>query len=222
MADLDDSPIRDESKDETPIVVIFDYSNQPSALLTEAVVATGADVYVTSNWALSLAADGLIIWGDNSRSEISRELKSVRGAELIDARLLANKPVLAVGNAFNVFFETDNPDNSNADVLIQWPGFCEQLVESSMSGWQDVDASERSKLFESLQGERFFFENSLAVREWKLDAQGPLTAPRVSWTTAGERFIAAVENGPLVATQFLPEKSEAAGKRLLANWVKSL
>ncbi len=46
--------------------------------------------------------------------------------------------------------------------------------------------------------------------------------PLVSWGDYGGRFIAAVENGPLVATQFHPEKSGDAGSALLRNWVGSL
>jgi glutamine amidotransferase len=44
----------------------------------------------------------------------------------------------------------------------------------------------------------------------------------LTWTTYGEPFLAAVENGPLSATQFHPEKSGDAGIRLLKNWVDGL
>jgi glutamine amidotransferase len=44
----------------------------------------------------------------------------------------------------------------------------------------------------------------------------------VTWAEYGSRFIAAVENGPLWATQFHPEKSGEAGLALLGNWVKTL
>jgi glutamine amidotransferase len=44
----------------------------------------------------------------------------------------------------------------------------------------------------------------------------------VTWATHGHRFVAAVENGPLCATQFHPEKSGDAGAQLLENWVRSL
>ena len=44
----------------------------------------------------------------------------------------------------------------------------------------------------------------------------------MTWAEHGERFIAAVENGPLSATQFHPEKSGEAGIRLLQNWVSGL
>lgn len=50
-------------------------------------------------------------------------------------------------------------------------------------------------------------------------------APLVSWANHGVNggnFVAAVENGALMATQFHPERSGAAGKKLLANWLASL
>ena len=47
-------------------------------------------------------------------------------------------------------------------------------------------------------------------------------APKVTWAEHGGRFVAAVENGPLAATQFHPEKSGEAGLALLDNWVRSL
>jgi glutamine amidotransferase len=46
--------------------------------------------------------------------------------------------------------------------------------------------------------------------------------PKVTWAEYGSRFVAAVENGPLTATQFHPEKSGQAGLRLIANWLETL
>ena len=52
---------------------------------------------------------------------------------------------------------------------------------------------------------------------------GRTRAPLVTWAEhGGDRFVAAVENGPLTATQFHPEKSGDAGARLLRSWVESL
>ena len=47
----------------------------------------------------------------------------------------------------------------------------------------------------------------------------PFPKPRLTWAEHGGPFLAAVENGPLSATQFHPEKSADAGIRLLANWI---
>ncbi|UNX56004.1 imidazole glycerol phosphate synthase subunit HisH [Georgenia sp. TF02-10] len=48
------------------------------------------------------------------------------------------------------------------------------------------------------------------------------TAPLATWAEHGAPFVAAVEDGPLAATQFHPEKSGDAGAQLLHNWLTSL
>jgi len=61
------------------------------------------------------------------------------------------------------------------------------------------------------------------VRRWELETHGRTRPPLVTWAEhGGDRFVAAVENGPLSATQFHPEKSGDAGARLLSNWVGGL
>ena len=61
------------------------------------------------------------------------------------------------------------------------------------------------------------------MRHWELPTTNDrIKAPLVTWATHGEPFVAAVENGPLSATQFHPEKSGDAGAALLTNWVNSL
>jgi glutamine amidotransferase len=87
-------------------------------------------------------------------------------------------------------------------------------------GWNTVTSAEDSTLFAGVEHERFYFVHSYAARTWK--ATGDRPAARVTWAEHGEPFLAAVEDGPLWATQFHPEKSAAAGARLLANWVRTL
>jgi imidazole glycerol-phosphate synthase subunit HisH len=90
-------------------------------------------------------------------------------------------------------------------------------------GWNTVAAPEDSTLFEGVTGERFYFVHSYGVRDWTLQTNDRTRAPLVTWTEhGGDRFVAAVENGPLSATQFHPEKSGDAGATLLRNWVTSL
>ena len=52
--------------------------------------------------------------------------------------------------------------------------------------------------------ERFYFVHSYAARKWELES-GISQDPKVTWANHGEDFVAAVENGPLWATQFHPE-----------------
>ena len=85
------------------------------------------------------------------------------------------------------------------------------------------EAPEGTRLFTGVEGERFYFVHSYGVRAWVLRTNDRTRAPLVTWAEhGGDRFVAAVENGPLCATQFHPEKSGDAGARLLANWVAAL
>lgn len=89
-------------------------------------------------------------------------------------------------------------------------------------GWNTVSIAANSQMFSGIENERFYFVHSFAVRNWELDPHEMLAAPKVSWAHHGEDFVAAVENGPLWATQFHPEKSGEAGLTLLANWISTI
>lgn len=91
-------------------------------------------------------------------------------------------------------------------------------------GWNTVDAPDDSVLFAGLDADtRFYFVHSYAAQSWEMDNDGTaLRAPRLTWADYGGKFLAAVENGPLSATQFHPEKSGDAGAHLLANWIGAL
>lgn len=123
-----------------------------------------------------------------------------------------------------LMFDAASVNGVVVDGLAQWPGIVSDLAAPALpnSGWSTVEAAPDSMLFAGIEGEQFHFEHSHAATEWTLEAYGAFAAPRVTYATNGERFIAAVENGPLTATQFHPEKSGEAGMQLLRNWVQSL
>ena len=89
-------------------------------------------------------------------------------------------------------------------------------------GWNTVEAPENTRLFAGLENERFYFVHSFGAQEWTLDVQPPFPKPLLTWAEHGSRFLAAVENGPLTATQFHPEKSGEPGIQLLRNWLGTL
>jgi len=85
-------------------------------------------------------------------------------------------------------------------------------------GWNTVEPAPGSELFAGIESERFYFVHSYGVREL------PETEDRrITWAEhGGDRFVAAVEQGPLWSTQFHPEKSGVAGGRLIRNWIARL
>src|SRR4029078_10952679 len=107
----------------------------------------------------------------------------------------------------------------------EWPGTVERLRAPGVPhmGWNTVEGASGSRLFDGVEDERFYFVHSYGVREWTLVTNNRTRAPQVHWTEHGrDRVLSAVENGPLCATQFHPEKSGDAGARLLRNWVEGL
>ncbi len=81
-----------------------------------------------------------------------------------------------------------------------------------------MSAAPGSALFKGLDTDsRFYFVHSYAAQKWDGDVDALQT-----WATHGVPFLAAVEDGPLAATQFHPEKSGDAGAAVLSNWVEGL
>jgi glutamine amidotransferase len=83
-------------------------------------------------------------------------------------------------------------------------------------GWNTVAVSENSSLFSGVENESFYFVHSYAVKHLEN------VEAKLSFTTHGEPFLAAIEDGAFAATQFHPEKSGDAGLTLIENWITSL
>lgn len=208
----------------TPTVVVLDYGSGNTHSASRALEHAGAAVTVTANRRAAEEAHGLVIPGVGAFAAVMRQLAAVRGPEIIDRRLAGGRHVLGICVGMQVMFESGDERGHHTEGLGQWPGTVSRLEADVLPhlGWNTVDAPGGSTLFKGVERERFYFVHSYAAREWQLDAHGRTAAPLVTWAAHGHRFVAAAENGPLRATQFHPEKSGAAGLRLLTNWVDSL
>jgi glutamine amidotransferase len=207
-----------------PSVVVLDYGFGNVHSAAKALEVAGADVQLTADRARVAGADGLLVPGVGAFATVVAGLRRVRGDELIDRRLAGGRPVLGICVGMQVLFDRGVERGIDTEGLGEWPGIVEELSAPVLPhmGWNTVESPEDSVLFDGLHDERFYFVHSYAARRWELDPHGPLKRPRVTWAEHGERFVAAVENGPLSATQFHPEKSGEAGLRLLRNWLDTL
>jgi imidazole glycerol-phosphate synthase subunit HisH len=210
-----------------PSVVVLDYGFGNVRSAERALHRAGADTVITADFEQGLAADGLVVPGVGAFAACMDGLRRVRGEQLIDRRLVAGKPVLGICVGFQILFEEGmefSPDPVAG--CGQWPGRVEQLTSPLLPhmGWNTVEPGEGSALFDGIEHERFYFVHSFGVHDFELtDRSAYLRAPVVTWAEhGGDRFVAAVENGPLAATQFHPEKSGDAGAALLAGWVRRL
>lgn len=205
-------------------MAVLDYGSGNVHSAASALEAVGARVTLTADPHRVEAAAGLLVPGVGAFPAVMTALRTVRGAELIDRRLAGGRPVLGICVGMQVMFERSTEGGAITDGLGQWPGEVTELDAALVPhiGWSTVEAPEDSMLFHGIRSERFYFVHSFAAQSWSLPSDGPLQVPRVTWGTYGGRFVAAVENGALTATQFHPEKSGKAGLTLLANWVSAL
>ncbi|MEZ2120980.1 MULTISPECIES: imidazole glycerol phosphate synthase subunit HisH [unclassified Corynebacterium] len=209
----------------TPTVALLDYGSGNLRSAHRAIERVGADVTVTSDPATVLAADGLLVPGVGAFAACMAGLGNIQGARLIGERLAGSRPVLGICVGMQILFERGVEHGTSAEGCGEWPGTVERLRAEILPhmGWNTVDAPEESRMFRGIRDERFYFVHSYGVREWAMPADGMLAPPTLSWAEhGGDRFLAAVENGPLWATQFHPEKSGDAGAELLRNWLDTL
>jgi len=208
----------------TKRVVVLDYGSGNIHSAAKAIEEAGAAVEVTADRTRAQEADGLIVPGVGAFAAVMNGLNAVRGAEVIDRRLAGGRPVLGICVGMQILFERGIERGTDTEGLGEWPGLVRELEAPILPhiGWDEVEAPSDSVLFDGIRRERFYFVHSYAATAWELDASGPFGPPKVTWSEHGERFIAAVENGPLSATQFHPEKSGRAGIQLLRNWIDTL
>jgi glutamine amidotransferase len=205
--------------------VVLDYGSGNLRSAVRALERAGAAVELTSDRVTAEQADGLVVPGVGAFAACMAGLHAVDGPRAIGRRLAGGRPVLGICVGMQVLFERGVEHGVETEGCDEWSGVVERLRAPVVPhmGWNTVDVPSGSGLFAGVEGERFYFVHSYAARTWDLATDGRTRAPLVTWSEhGGDRFVAAVENGPLCATQFHPEKSGDAGAILLRNWVETL
>jgi len=207
-------------------VVVLDYDSGNLRSAQRALEAAGAEVTVTASAELAAAADGLVVPGVGAFESCMRGLRAVGGQRIIDRRLSGGRAVLGICVGMQIMFEAGEEHGLITPGCAQWPGRVTQLTAPVLPhmGWNTVSPPADSSLFAGLDHQRFYFVHTYAATSLDLPDAGTAAVepPALTWTEYGGRFLSAVENGPLVATQFHPEKSGAAGVQLLRNWLATL
>ncbi|MCL2423954.1 MAG: imidazole glycerol phosphate synthase subunit HisH [Micrococcales bacterium] len=205
-----------------PRVVVLDYGFGNVRSAVRALERVGAQVELTADRDAAESADGLVVPGVGAFAAVMEGLRAVRGDQVVDRRLAGGRPVLGICVGMQVLFAQGVEHDVGAAGLGEWPGVVDRLQAPVIPhmGWSTVDAPPGSVLFEGVSDQRFYFVHSYAARSFPMEpGRRP---PLVTWSDHGGPFVAAVENGPLSATQFHPEKSGDPGAALLRNWVAVL
>lgn len=197
------------------MIAILDYGSGNLRSALRAFERTGRKVFLTSDPELAAKADALVVPGVGAFGACMDGLKTVNGDQVIDARKAAGKPTLGICVGMQILFDR-GVEHGSFDGVGALTGTVEKMVAPVLPhmGWNTVRIEGNSKLFNGVEKESFYFVHSYAVKDSK--------ANNYAVTDYFGEFVSAIEDGAVCATQFHPEKSGAAGLKLISNWVESL
>lgn len=199
-----------------PSVAVLDYGIGNLRSAQKALERVGADAFLTDDVARIEAADAVVLPGVGAFGACMDALRD-SGLDGVAVRAATgDRPFLGVCVGMQLLFEgsDESPGVPGLGVL---PGTLRRLpdgVKRPQMQWNVVDVLRPSRLFASVDDPVWmYFVHSFAA---------PADAPGVIATCDyGGPFAAAIERGPLWATQFHPEKSGSVGLELLRGFVET-
>ena len=193
----------------------MDYGSGNLRSAQRAFATTGHDVELTSDLDVALKADGLVVPGVGAFAACMNGINEISAADVIRERKIAGKATMGICIGMQILF-SDGLEYGSHKGIGMWSGTVSEIDAPILPhmGWNTVEITGPSRLFKGVENDSFYFVHSFAAKNSVGLAQ--------AWTTHGEKFLSAVEDGPLCATQFHPEKSGQAGLTLIANWSAGL
>jgi glutamine amidotransferase len=205
-------------------IAVIDYGMGNLRSVSKAIehVAPDRRVVVSGDPAVVSAAARVVFPGQGAMPDCMREMEA-RGLKPVLLEAARRKPFLGICIGLQMLFErSEEGDTPGLGVL---PGMVRRFPAARMfdaqgaklkvphMGWNEVEQAAHP-LWEGIADRsRFYFVHSY----YPEPADAALIA---GWSAYPFRFACAAARGNLFAVQFHPEKSHAAGLRLLANFVR--
>ena len=181
------------------MIAILDYGSGNLRSAERAFATAGKDVVVTSDRSVALEAEGLVVPGVGAFAACMSGLNAVDGAAIVRERLAKERPTLGICIGMQIMFSegTEHSEKAAHAGIGIWQGVVSKLDAPILPhmGWNSVEASSTSTLFKGVEGESFYFVHTYAAKQ----AVGTTQA----WSTHGEKFLAAVEDGYIVQRSFI-------------------
>ncbi len=204
---------------EEPVeIAIVDYGMGNRRSVEKALEHVGARASIGRDHTELRAAAGLVVPGVGAFPRAMENLRALGLDELIRERVAAGTPVLGICLGMQLAFDSSS-ELGGAEGLGIVPGEVRALAAGELKlphiGWNEMTILRPdSPLVDSLpQRCAFYHVHSFAAV--------PAAAEDVVGTAEyGEAFVTAVQRGSFYGVQFHPEKSSAAGLRLLANFAR--
>ena len=197
------------------MITLLDYGAGNVRSVINAIESLGETVEVVATAEDILAAEKLVFPGVGAFGNMMEILNRKAYTAALKAYLAAGRPFLGICLGLHALFE-----KSEEAFAVEGLGFLKGTVKRfdvdcavPHIGWNGLAVRQPSPLLRNLQGdEKFYFVHSYHVAPDDPDVV-------LTTTDYGYSFVSAIQKGPVVATQFHPEKSGPSGLRLLKNFI---
>jgi imidazole glycerol phosphate synthase glutamine amidotransferase subunit len=171
----------------------------------------GAEPQLSDQPAEVVAANRVVLPGVGAFGKVIGRLRELGLAEVLAQRIMAGRPTLAIclGLQLLAAGSEESPGVPGLGVLPLIATRFNGGVRVPQLGWNRVEAEPGCRLLASGSA---YFANSYCLT----------SAPpgwQVAWSEHGSRFVAAIEQGPILGCQLHPELSGAWGHQLLQRWL---
>jgi glutamine amidotransferase len=195
-------------------IAILDYGMGNLRSVEKALEHVGVTASISNDAGEVQAADGVILPGVGAFPRAMERIRELGLDELIAERREAGAPILGICLGLQLLFESTT-ELGGAAGLGLFDGDVTGLEAEGLKvphiGWSPVRWERDSRLAEGIPSETpFYFVHSFAPRPGGDELLGS--------AEYGSRFCCAAERDNVFGVQFHPEKSSAAGLRLLSNF----
>jgi glutamine amidotransferase len=197
------------------VIAIIDYGRGNLGSVENAFERLGLDAVVTQDARVVDAAEATVLPGDGAFHDAMTNLAQLELMGAVRRALDGRRPFLGICLGYQLLFSASEEfgEGRGLDAI---PGVVRRFPPGRKiphMGWNQVTHGGRLRAFDGIpEGAYFYFVHSYypVVEE--------ATGFHVAWCDYGIPFAAAIERGPIWATQFHPEKSQRWGLRLLENF----
>jgi glutamine amidotransferase len=196
-------------------IVLADYGAGNPRSVSSALARAGAETIVSPDPAAVREADLAVIAGVGHLAACAEGLEREGLADALRERVASARPVLGICVGLQVLFE-ESEEGGRGLGLIKGPVVRLKARRVPHMGWNTLSVRGAPSILDGLDGEDVYFAHSFSAR--------PVEELPGAEVDHGGPIIAAVERGALAGVQFHPERSAAAGARLLKNviaWSRS-
>jgi len=199
------------------MISLLDYGAGNVRSLRNAIHALGFELTEIERPTDILKAERLIFPGVGAFGAAMERLHGLGYVEPLKEYLAAGRPFLGICIGLQTLFEgsEESPGVAGLGLI---PGLIRRFDDPSLSvphmGWNGVRVEQASPLFAQYQGEKFYF-----VHSYRAEPDPENADWRLATTDYGRPFLSAVQRGRVTAVQFHPEKSGAAGLKVLRQFL---